>query len=125
MASVFTKIINREIPAHIVAEDEAYIAFLTQPMPSNDVFDRLLSEAKNWAMISSSDVILFLCFCCNSSMTVCNETPKSLILISSPSTKFFKPCNARFVAALMTSELSIIRFCLERVQASSNRLTNI
>lgn len=28
MASIFTKIINREIPAHIVAEDEHYIAFL-------------------------------------------------------------------------------------------------
>jgi histidine triad (HIT) family protein len=28
MASVFSKIINREIPAHIVAEDEAHIAFL-------------------------------------------------------------------------------------------------
>lgn len=28
MASIFTRIINREIPAHIVAEDENYIAFL-------------------------------------------------------------------------------------------------
>lgn len=28
MATIFTKIINREIPAHIVAEDEHYIAFL-------------------------------------------------------------------------------------------------
>jgi histidine triad (HIT) family protein len=28
MASIFTKIINREIPAYIVAEDDHYIAFL-------------------------------------------------------------------------------------------------
>ncbi|AEL24792.1 HIT family protein [Cyclobacterium marinum] len=28
MPSIFTKIINREIPAHIVAEDEQHIAFL-------------------------------------------------------------------------------------------------
>jgi histidine triad (HIT) family protein len=28
MASIFTRIINREIPGHIVAEDDAYIAFL-------------------------------------------------------------------------------------------------
>lgn len=28
MASIFTKIINREIPGHIVAEDERHIAFL-------------------------------------------------------------------------------------------------
>ena len=28
MASIFTRIINREIPGHIVAEDEKYIAFL-------------------------------------------------------------------------------------------------
>ncbi|AYB32324.1 HIT family protein [Chryseolinea soli] len=28
MASIFTKIINREIPAYILAEDERYIAFL-------------------------------------------------------------------------------------------------
>jgi histidine triad (HIT) family protein len=28
MPSIFTKIINREIPGHIVAEDENYIAFL-------------------------------------------------------------------------------------------------
>lgn len=28
MASVFTKIINREIPAYIIAEDEKHIAFL-------------------------------------------------------------------------------------------------
>lgn len=28
MPSLFTRIINREIPAHIVAEDEKYIAFL-------------------------------------------------------------------------------------------------
>ena len=28
MASIFTKIVNREIPAHIVAEDDKYIAFL-------------------------------------------------------------------------------------------------
>lgn len=28
MASIFTKIINREIPAYIVAEDEHFIAFL-------------------------------------------------------------------------------------------------
>lgn len=28
MASIFSKIISREIPAHIVAEDEHYLAFL-------------------------------------------------------------------------------------------------
>ncbi|WP_017732893.1 HIT family protein [Nafulsella turpanensis] len=28
MSSIFTKIINREIPGHIVAEDEQFIAFL-------------------------------------------------------------------------------------------------
>lgn len=28
MASLFTRIVNREIPAHIVAEDENYLAFL-------------------------------------------------------------------------------------------------
>ncbi|MBT1685645.1 HIT family protein [Dawidia soli] len=28
MASIFTRIINREIPGHIVAEDDGYIAFL-------------------------------------------------------------------------------------------------
>ena len=28
MASIFTKIINREIPSHIVAEDDNYLAFL-------------------------------------------------------------------------------------------------
>lgn len=28
MASIFTKIINREIPGHIIAEDDKYIAFL-------------------------------------------------------------------------------------------------
>ncbi len=28
MASIFTRIINREIPGHIVAEDENFIAFL-------------------------------------------------------------------------------------------------
>lgn len=28
MSSIFTKIINREIPAHIVAEDDNYISFL-------------------------------------------------------------------------------------------------
>ena len=28
MASIFTRIINREIPAYIVAEDERYLAFL-------------------------------------------------------------------------------------------------
>lgn len=28
MASIFTRIINREIPAHIVAEDDQYLAFL-------------------------------------------------------------------------------------------------
>lgn len=28
MSSIFTKIINREIPAHIIAEDDRFIAFL-------------------------------------------------------------------------------------------------
>lgn len=28
MGSIFTKIINREIPSHVVAEDERFIAFL-------------------------------------------------------------------------------------------------
>ena len=28
MASIFTKIVEREIPAHIVAEDDKYLAFL-------------------------------------------------------------------------------------------------
>ncbi len=28
MTSIFTKIINREIPAHIIAEDDNYLAFL-------------------------------------------------------------------------------------------------
>ncbi len=28
MASIFTRIVNREIPAHIVAEDERHLAFL-------------------------------------------------------------------------------------------------
>lgn len=33
MSSIFTKIINREIPGHIVAEDDSYIAFLDiQPL---------------------------------------------------------------------------------------------
>ncbi|QCK16209.1 HIT family protein [Mangrovivirga cuniculi] len=33
MSSIFTKIINREIPGHIVAEDDNYIAFLDiQPL---------------------------------------------------------------------------------------------
>ena len=28
MASIFTRIVNREIPSHIIAEDEKYFAFL-------------------------------------------------------------------------------------------------
>lgn len=28
MSSIFTKIINKEIPAHIIAEDDSFIAFL-------------------------------------------------------------------------------------------------
>lgn len=33
MASIFTKIINKEIPAHIIAEDDRFIAFLdVQPL---------------------------------------------------------------------------------------------
>lgn len=28
MASIFTRIVNRELPAHIVAEDDDYLAFL-------------------------------------------------------------------------------------------------
>jgi len=28
MSSIFTKIVNREIPAHIIAEDERHLAFL-------------------------------------------------------------------------------------------------
>ena len=28
MATIFTKIVRREIPAHIVAEDDRYLAFL-------------------------------------------------------------------------------------------------
>ena len=28
MASIFTKIINREIPSHIIAEDDEFIAIL-------------------------------------------------------------------------------------------------
>jgi histidine triad (HIT) family protein len=28
MSTIFTKIVNREIPAHIVAEDESHLAFL-------------------------------------------------------------------------------------------------
>jgi histidine triad (HIT) family protein len=38
MASIFTKIINREIPGHIVAEDDNYIAFLDiQPLVKGHV----------------------------------------------------------------------------------------
>ena len=46
MSSIFTKIINREIPGHIVAEDDKYIAFLdinplveghTLVIPKNEV----------------------------------------------------------------------------------------
>jgi len=38
MASIFTKIINREIPGHIVAEDDKYIAFLDiQPLVKGHV----------------------------------------------------------------------------------------
>ena len=38
MASIFTKIINREIPGHIVAEDENFIAFLDiQPLVKGHV----------------------------------------------------------------------------------------
>lgn len=51
MASIFTKIIQREIPAYILAEDENYIAFLdvfplvkghalvVPKMEVNDIFD--------------------------------------------------------------------------------------
>ena len=28
MSSIFTKIVNREIPAYIIAEDDKYLAFL-------------------------------------------------------------------------------------------------
>ncbi len=38
MASIFTKIINREIPGHIIAEDDHYIAFLDiQPLVKGHV----------------------------------------------------------------------------------------
>ncbi len=38
MASIFTKIINREIPGHIIAEDDQYIAFLDiQPLVKGHV----------------------------------------------------------------------------------------
>lgn len=59
MASIFTKIINREIPAHIIAEDEAHIAFLdasplveghTLVIPKKEVdliFDLPAEEFKN------------------------------------------------------------------------------
>jgi histidine triad (HIT) family protein len=38
MASIFTKIINREIPGHIIAEDDRFIAFLDiQPLVKGHV----------------------------------------------------------------------------------------
>ena len=52
MASLFTKIINREIPGHIVAEDDRFIAFLdinplvlghTLVVPKQEVMDALVA----------------------------------------------------------------------------------
>ena len=64
MASIFTKIINREIPGHIVAEDEQHIAILdinpnakghTLCIPKkevNKIFD--LPEAEYMALMAFS-----------------------------------------------------------------------
>lgn len=71
MASIFTKIINREIPANIVAEDENFIAFLdinpnakghTLCVPKkevNKIFD-LEEETYNGLMTFSRKVALAL-----------------------------------------------------------------
>ncbi len=50
MPSIFTKIINREIPGYIVAEDERYIAFL-------DINPLVLGHT---LVVPKKEVILFL-----------------------------------------------------------------
>jgi len=66
MSSIFTKIINREIPAHIVWENDSYIAFLSiQPVnpghllvvpkkETNYVFDLSDDEYKELMMTAKS-----------------------------------------------------------------------
>jgi diadenosine tetraphosphate (Ap4A) HIT family hydrolase len=57
MASVFTKIINREIPGRFVYEDDDVVAFLTiEPMTQGHTLVVPRAEIDNWQDIDPADL---------------------------------------------------------------------
>jgi histidine triad (HIT) family protein len=58
MSSIFTKIINRQIPALIVYEDDQVIAFLDQfPLQLGHVLIVCKAEIDNWLDVSAQDYL--------------------------------------------------------------------
>lgn len=56
MPSIFTKIINREVPAYIVYENDKVIAFLDQfPMELGHVLVVSKTEVDNWLDVAADD----------------------------------------------------------------------
>lgn len=63
MGSIFTKIINREIPAHIVAEDDNYIAFLDVfPLRKGHTLVIPKKEVDNYFDLNDSDLAGLMVF---------------------------------------------------------------
>lgn len=58
MPSIFTKIINREIPAYIVYEDDSVVAFLDQfPLELGHTLIVTKIEIDNWLSVSHQDYL--------------------------------------------------------------------
>jgi histidine triad (HIT) family protein len=58
MSSIFTKIINREIPANIIYEDDKVIAFLDKfPLELGHVLIVTKDEVNNWLEVSNESYL--------------------------------------------------------------------
>ncbi|OKH72640.1 HIT family hydrolase [Mycobacterium sp. SWH-M1] len=85
MATVFTKIINGELPGRFVYEDDDVVAFLTiQPMTQGHTLVVPRAEIDNWQDIDAGEFARVMQVCQLIGKAVCNafDTERSGVIIA-------------------------------------------
>jgi histidine triad (HIT) family protein len=131
MPTLFTRIINREIPAHIVAEDDAFIAFLdinplveghtlVVPKKENDYIFNLDDETLSGLHIFAKKVALAI-----ESVIPCKRIGVSVIGIEVPHTHVhLVPLNTaddlNFTRAKLSPATADLKTVADKIRAALN-----
>ena len=80
MASIFTKIINRELPGRFVYEDDDVVAFLTiEPMTQGHTLVVPRAEIDNWHDVDGSAFARVMSWVGMVTKSVCSTMPRAYL----------------------------------------------